>query len=628
MIPDLRRVLFPATAYRPTAVAVLMEDSDILENRTNIVRFPNYSLDMKVTRENIRKLVPNPFGLVEVNHAIVLELDEGKVVKHVIGYEDNDSGEGLVGQDFVLDNLQGSFVSANRFLALRVSSNAAMNILGVYLVLNNGAYAWANGIIASSPVNLIRYSRGVVFEEPYYRLSTDDVRLGIKADFVDGFYMIEAINLDPYKTEEQKEEEKEMILKQMEGDIIRFTDKGQFVVFTFGIPITTKQSSLLTYSLSYFTDGSVEISSIDTDYWYGDKEISYPDNSKTIAKPFWTGRNEFLDIVGLTPGIISVEPFHTFLWKFVKDRNQGKIFVSDLEKSWHEFRNNGSKWQLNDFQMASIYLTYYFGVPVNVFPSAAALLQGKYIDTLVKYVGRCHLFTFEWIDFNNVDPDPSTGGFSYDYSYDYDFLNLLNIEESVFNITEIPASNCSAFKPHGWRFLAYPDVLSIIRPEEDNPPQAKMYTGYTLRDIRNYSNLSPFFMCEVVIHEIGHAVDAYGINAYRKRFSDMPEWLDIAGWDVNQEYDPTTAKIPKDGYSNTLPDGREVPVSGYGTVDRREDFAETYRMYIINPAFLRDFFPRRFAFMEKYIKTLKPVKEAEHCAIRDICKKQKLWVCR
>lgn len=630
MIDDKRQVLYPATAYRPTAVAVLMEDSNILDPKTNTVETPNYSVDSKVYKENISKPVKNPFGSAEVSHAVVLELLEGGgIKKHTVGNSDNTSGDGLIGQTFPLDNMQGSFVATSRFLALNIGSFKDMKVAGVYLELNNKAHAWANGIIGSSPVNLIKYTCGINFEEPYLRLTTEDVRLGLKGNFIRTFDMIAEVNADTHKTILQKTDEVKKLTEKLEGDVIHFTDKDQWVVFTFGIPITHLGSQSCIYSLSYFVDGSIDPNSIDTDYWYGDKEVScYPDLSRHLVKPFWVGRNEFCTMVGYTSSVLELAPFHNFFWKFVQDRNHGKIFIPALENGWQGFRTTAVAMGLTDLQAASIYLAYYTGVPTNVFQACAGVMSGDTIDVFCKYAKRCHMFTFEWIDFNDVDPNPGTGGFSLDYPYDSDFLDMLNIEESGFSLQQMPTFLCSAFKPHGWRFVEYPNAYNCIKPEEDNPPQKPMYTGYALRAIKNVTNMGPYLMTEIVIHEIGHAVDAYGQNTYLKNFSDMQEWLDLCGWDPSAPYDTSQAVIEKQGYNITLADGGEAPVSGYGCTNRKDDFAETYRMYIINPGFLRDFYPRRYAFMEKYIKTLKPVKEAETCAIRDFCNKRKPWVCR
>lgn len=628
MIYPSRRIDFPATPYRPTGLVVAMENTNMLHSKDNVVQFPNYSTDTRIT-PSPKEIFINPFGTYEVKNAVVVELtDAGDVIEHTVGLSDSTGGSDIVGETYELESMTGSFVAVGRFLCLSLLVLRPMKILGVYLVLANDAHAWANAIVKSSRLNLISYYGGKVKEEKHYWLSTGDIRLGVKADFVDCFKRVKALALDTSLSAEQVEVEKEKILEGAEGDIIYFTEKDQYVIFSFGIPYTSSASSLCVYSLDDFCAAITDPLAIDTNYWLGDKSVTYSDGFTHIPARFWEGRNALLRYLGMPQSVVLISDFLVHLYKFIKDSRYGKVFVPELLDTWEAFSSSGGVTCLGDLYSASVFMSYKLKLPVLFFPSCSNAIEGDKLDIFLRYVSRCHLFTLEWIDFNDVDSDPAVGGFVVDYPYDSNFTAFLNIEESAFDITDIPSSLCSAFRPFGWRQINFPDPFNCIKPEDDTPALEPMYEGYELPEVVGVDDMSSFNMTEIIIHEIGHAVDAYGINLHNNYLSNMPEWLEITGWEPGAPYQSERAVIQKDGYSNELPGGREAPVSSYACTHRKEDFAETYRTYIINPMFLKDNFPLRYAFMERFVRTMKPVEGAVNCAFRDTCAKWKPWVCR
>lgn len=628
MIYPSRRIDFPATSYRPTGLVVAMEDTDMLHNEEYTVQFPNYSNDIRIIPSSKEPFV-SPFGTFEVKNAVVVELtDTGEVIEHTIGLFDSAGGSDVVGQTYELEDMTGSFLTAGRFLCLNVIAQHPMKIIGVYLVLANDAHAWANSIVESSSLNLISYHLGKSKEEKHFWLATRDVRLGVKADFVDCFRELNSLALDSKLTPEQLLIEREAILEGAEGDIIYLTEKDQYVIFSFGIPYTDSASASCIYSLDDFCNPIEDLSSVDTNYWVGNKTITESDGFTLIPSRYWEGRNAILQGLGVFQSIVPVNSFYTHLYEFVRDSRYGKVFVPELMDTWEEFMDSNRITCLDTLSLASVFMSYKLKLPVIFFPSCASATEGDRLDTFLYYVGRCHLFALEWIDFNDVESDPAVGGFMMDYPYDNDFNAFLNIEESAFSITDMPPSLCSAFRPFGWRQINFPNPFDCIKPEDDTPPQESMYKEYELPEVVGIEDMTSYNMAEVIIHEIGHAVDAYGMRFSDSYLSDKPEWLEITGWEPGVPYQTEKAVIQKDGYSNELSGGREAPISSYACTNRREDFAETYRMYIINPAFLRDIFPRRYAFMERFIKTIKSVEGAVNCAFRDTCTRWKPWVCR
>jgi hypothetical protein len=113
---------------------------------------------------------------------------------------------------------------------------------------------------------------------------------------------------------------------------------------------------------------------------------------------------------------------------------------------------------------------------------------------------------------------------------------------------------------------------------------------------------------EVMLHEIGESIDAYQRDKIGHRFSQYPEWLEIAGWEPNyfEKYTPSNYPFLKIlDYKSNLKD-IEPPVTSYGCVNPIQDFSDTYAMYRINPNCLKKEYPKRWKFMEENIKNMVP----------------------
>jgi Mlc titration factor MtfA (ptsG expression regulator) len=120
------------------------------------------------------------------------------------------------------------------------------------------------------------------------------------------------------------------------------------------------------------------------------------------------------------------------------------------------------------------------------------------------------------------------------------------------------------------------------------------------------ANYKPYVAAEVGIHEIGHAVAYHGLDFYGQTLHERSDWLSISGWSSSApDKSPNTVsahlvKTRSAAQTGGLPKtdaGYEAPVSDYGCFHPAEDFAEAYRMYILNPVFLEQKYPKKYQFM-------------------------------
>lgn len=134
---------------------------------------------------------------------------------------------------------------------------------------------------------------------------------------------------------------------------------------------------------------------------------------------------------------------------------------------------------------------------------------------------------------------------------------------------------------------------------------------------------------ELLVHEIGHAVEKH-LHETDKPIID-PIWHETTGWKYPhgdekelkaKGYVPaleTFLKVPEEKM-DTLEDGdkeviikrikiknpyelsgKQIRISWYGCVGPREDFAESYANYILNPKEFKESDPERYEYMQRYI---------------------------
>ncbi|GAK42080.1 hypothetical protein TCA2_4572 [Paenibacillus sp. TCA20] len=392
-------------------------------------------------------------------------------------------------------------------------------------------------------------------------------------------------------------------------------------------------------SISYFVDGSISPSSINQDYWTGNKAFSgnvqitagniVPLN---IQPNFFTGRNQWLDFMEkvrralapeedtiYTKSNISIQNFHAYLWKFHQDNLRGLV---TLPQPWSTFKS----WAvsnlpgLTELQLGSIYATYKIKAISFFFPSASSYLSGDIIDTLSDLVAKTNTYTYHWIDFNDIQGNPSVAAWAKDGELPQ-FYSFINFEPDALNASVI---NLMAYRPTDY-------TSNSSRDESDTLTPLDKYKSYWLpvgslgtADLQTLNNnqpaCRPYIAGEIAIHEIGHAVGFYGADYYKfdaghkyasdigKSLHDYREWQEISGWDsINWSGMRQYYKLNKSNPGTKLDNGKEAPVTAYGCTQPAEGFAEAYRLYIINPSFLRDNFPKQYAFMEKYVKNMESI---------------------
>lgn len=357
--------------------------------------------------------------------------------------------------------------------------------------------------------------------------------------------------------------------------------------------------------LEYFCDSSIESDSIDTDYWVGDKEV-VDTHGVRINAPFWEGYNHILrDLSNYNPihvsNIVNITEFYKYLYKLLTDTKSGEVIPS-LEGTWQEFLSDPGIGCLSNVQLASVFMTYRLKVPALIFASASGYLNSNILDVMLEYIGRTPAFVYEWVNFNDCEPDPGVGAYNQDY-IDLRFTTYINCEPNGL-IPRMPFSLTSAFKPHDYRILDLDNWFMVSTPSAEGMPDS--HTGFISPDISGVSSLAPYCSAEIIVHEIGHAVDAYGFNKYGFYFSQSAQWMSIAGWEAGLPYDTSRALINKVEFGSVLPGELEAPVSAYGCTHPLEDFAEAYRIYKLNPYYLKNIYPKRFNFMEAHIKNLTP----------------------
>jgi hypothetical protein len=336
--------------------------------------------------------------------------------------------------------------------------------------------------------------------------------------------------------------------------------------------------------IKYFCDNSLQASSIDTTFWTGRRDCS----AFGVPTTFWEGKNQWMTLFGspynksIIPNIVD---FHKFLFKFSQAVYSGTITIP--QTSWTDFKSwaDTNLSCLTDLQKGSIYATWVIKKLCYMYSPATGFLSGDILDKMGQLVALTKTFTYDWIDFNDVMADENgsiTGAFAADAPSVPQFNSYINFEPQLL---QYPMSAALAHRPYDY----------IIPAGQQWGQSGTLYTDYYLPTF-DENDYQPYVGAEVAIHEIGHATAYYGKDFYGTTLHEMQEWLDIAKWNgINDSHMPKT----QPGQLNDR--GGEAAVSDYGNFNPAEDFAEAHRMYIINPRFLMDKFPKRYAFMKKYV---------------------------
>lgn len=362
--------------------------------------------------------------------------------------------------------------------------------------------------------------------------------------------------------------------------------------------------------------GYVAPASISTMYWQRNLVVYNID----IRPEFWNGRNDLLGAYGNFANMLT-EPFplfRTYLFKFVQDTKSG-FTTPHFSQSWVDFKTNCKKLasdgglelgSLPDSDIAQIYLSHILRTPVSVFPAADMLLEGNRIDLIKNYLKPYHMFVFDWIDFNDADPDENVGGFAYDPAgastdpAEYEPLSSIKAYINIETVTlSLDVNYSRTVFPREYYFpegaTSWYDAHFHAMDGEQDPLRA-----YDLPITDPAINAA-----EVFVHETGHAIDFYRRDRTGMLFSQMPEWLNISGWDLdyfNLYQYGNSPFLQVDNYKSELNGSTEPPVTSYGASHPMEDFAESYAFYCINPRLLQEKYPQRWSFMETYVRGMQP----------------------
>ena len=388
-------------------------------------------------------------------------------------------------------------------------------------------------------------------------------------------------------------------------------------VVTPGILGTSLVSPVAYFFATVGQQGYTDPNSINKAYWADNLVV----DSIEIPTDFWYGRNALLATYGNTTSMLPdpFDSYHTYLFKLVKDTLGG--FTTRLLTSmvWTEFKVNAIKdWGsgglglagFSDTKLAEIYLSHLLRTPVCVFSSALLLLEGNRIDFIRQYLKPEHMFVFDWIDFDDVEADMNIGGFAYDpagastdpleYGPFKTIKSYINIEPQTLSLS---ASYSRVVHPREYYFpegsTSWLDAHFHSMDSEIDP-----LATYDLTISDPAINTA-----EVFTHEMGHAIDFYQRDRSGKLFSQQEDWLSISGWDINYftlyEYGSSPI-LPVSTYKSLNMESTEPSVSSYGASHPMEDFAETYALYCCNPRVLREQYPQRWAFIDKYVKGIRP----------------------
>ncbi len=354
-------------------------------------------------------------------------------------------------------------------------------------------------------------------------------------------------------------------------------------------------------------------------YWLRSDGSQVEFNGVNISASFYDGRNNWLrDIFRNNISTINnITNYHKYLYKLYEDSKSGLV-ISQLENGYVsavDYMN--SIGITNKNEQMGIFMTYVTKCVNTVNNNFTSIYQlDGALDGFKDYIDRSKCFVFDWIDWADV-VDTAAGGFANPI-----FVGSSSVYKAYLNIEP----QIKDFSPIGngciwvlqYKYVAKGPELYRYEKLTEDP-----YDIYSWKNIREGSNgydrvVAKYAMLGYVsIHEMGHAIDAYAdYRGDTYRLSHTDEWLDIWKWTTVA----TAAQFRAPGSYTHYPkyltkyhmewdmSNGEPPITAYGCVDPMEDFAEAYVCYIMNEKYLKEKYPKRYAFMKKHVDTMKEVK--------------------
>ncbi|WP_029160917.1 hypothetical protein [Clostridium scatologenes] len=392
-----------------------------------------------------------------------------------------------------------------------------------------------------------------------------------------------------------------------------------------GVSTTITTGTTATYLRRFVvtdtTDSSyVDPTTIDTSYWTMAAEH--------ITNDFWEGRNILLqdlqssssDGITYTNSVITpIKNYHKYLYQMQKDIRSNGLILTDWNTDYNTFMTLCGKdivsggyglQSLTSVEKTQIYLTYTFQTITLIFPSCQSLLTADYINQFKTYLPIDRLRVLEWIDFSDVNADKSVGAFDLDLGNTGDlntFRTYMNVEPSALDPSTFTPSDDEVLNPCFFKLYTdgQPVTGDSVIGVDGFFPGLKWETKNV--DSAYCMGNAKTMAVRVFLHELGHGIDFQYGTLNGTKLSDMNTWRDIGGWEHGDSQ--TIPKLkPTKWAKDCAESDKEPPISLYGATLAYEDFAETHSCYCINPNYLKAFYPKRYTFMETYVKGFKPYK--------------------
>ena len=252
----------------------------------------------------------------------------------------------------------------------------------------------------------------------------------------------------------------------------------------------------------------------------------------------------------------------------------------------------------SDRELLSFYFTYRWktisdvGAAFNNLASNMTLVE-EVVNSIRAEDHACQRFSFhEALAQSNI--------MGYAMQANANNVRIVNLEPE--SATFSPAGQTQMmFKGGQWRPLTFKQttqgqaIASIAFYAAERPGQ----NDPTKND--GISATAAISLMYTAIHEAAHSVDYVKGRDLGQNFgfSTSTAWLNIAGWKKNSTgyYFSGAFGYPSE-ISSSDP---EPPVTTYGCTYPWEDFAESWTMYVLAPAVLENWYPKRFKFMQTHV---------------------------
>lgn len=269
-------------------------------------------------------------------------------------------------------------------------------------------------------------------------------------------------------------------------------------------------------------------------------------------------------------------------------------------ESFSKFKSDAKSAGLSysDRELLSFYFTYRWktisdvGAAFNNLAGNMSLVE-EVVNSLKAEDHACQRFSFH-------EALAQSSVMGYAMQANANNVRIVNLEPE--SATFSPAGQTQMmFKGGQWRPLSFKQttqgqaIASIAfyaaeRPGKDDP---------TKKD--GISATAAISLMYTAIHEAAHSVDYVKGRDLGQNFgfSTSTAWLNIAGWKKNSNgyYLNGSFKYP----SELSASDPEPPVTTYGCTYPWEDFAEAWTMYVLAPAVLENWYPKRFKFMQTHV---------------------------